>query len=156
MFVDISPGPVDYSKALVVFRGTDNCCYSSEESINQSITVKVGQFGEDRNDSEGTKTKFSPTTVILLCQPCVPACSREQEEGLLSFSSTCLLNPVIVCSHPSLNSKDIWKNPGGEMECGSERRMQITSHSCGYFNLYQLYLNHLFFYPANENMNLKH
>lgn len=107
--------------------------------ISQSITVKAWQFVEHWNDS----------TVLEPNSACPPSflfisCLFLGEET--ASQHCCLLNPVIVRSHPSWNSKDISKNHEGDMEwIGNKQRMQITFYSGGHLNLHQLYLNHLFF-----------
>lgn len=89
MFVDISPGPVDYSKALVVFRGTDNCCYSSEESISQSLWKS-----DSLEKTEMTVKVLKPNSAQPLSSSSV---SHVFLPAVESKRKACCLFPAHVC-----------------------------------------------------------
>lgn len=94
--------PVDYNRAFVVFRGTDNCCYPSEESVNHCES----QAEEYWNNSKVLKPNSTwPQLSSFVCHVFLPAVTRNWP-GKPSFLTPFCDEPsdMLLFSHLGLQS----------------------------------------------------
>lgn len=118
---------------------------------NQSVHHCEGQTVRGiPKGRQGTKTKFTLPAVIPSSQPHVPACDRRGMIRGCPLWPTLSAEPCHSLLLFQLELQRHLKEPlRGNVWCGSKRHIQVTSHTCGHFNLYQMYLNY-FFFPPDE------